>query len=85
MGFEYIISSEESINRFKRARMLYSVTQNTANISRVFTGQVISEAKLKGHSFGMNSKAKHWKFIFRVERKSESSFIRGVYVGLYIR
>jgi len=58
MGFEYRISSGRFINRFKRARMLYGVIQNTSSISRVFKEQVISEVKSKDHNFGMNSKTR---------------------------
>ena len=68
------IGSGRVINRFKRARMLYGVIQSTPNISRVSKEQVISEVKLKGHNFGMNSKARHWKFLFRVDEKSKSSY-----------
>jgi|SRR6266850_1956644 len=68
------VGSGRVINRYRRARMLYGVIQSTPNISRVSKGQVISEVKLKGHNFGMNSKARHWKFLFRVDGKSKSSY-----------
>lgn len=71
-GVEYPMSSGRFVNRFKRARMLYSVIQNTSSISRVFKGQVISEVKSKDHNFGMNLKTRRWKFFFRVGRKSKS-------------
>ena len=68
------VGSGSVINRFKRARMLYGVIQSTPNISRVSKGQVISEVKLKGHNFGMTSKARRWRCLFRVGGKSKSSY-----------
>jgi hypothetical protein len=72
-GFEFLVSSEIFINRFKRAKKLCGVIKNTSNISRVSNGQVISGVRLKGLNFGMNLRAKHWKLFFRVDERSKSS------------